>query len=505
MNSNRANLLLTSRAVFAGDIVEVSAWGQQWVQYLGRQPGISQAWVAQVDGKGALHWISNHPIEILYPPFPDDLLQQAIGDGMIHVFHSPQEGCVRGLFPLEFQGRVIGLIGLLGKGIDRFKPDLIESVVTLSDIMARELFRDDRRNRERQAEFSINRLLQSSLDARHIMSPILEILSDALRADSILVLSHNPPDRNFEIFAAHGWKGELPPFLEPGSDGEFFLRKKSVAWIEDMQQPHSDQQPIRRMDDAAGFRGYLALPLIGHNKPSGILEIFWLAPREKHSAELEFLERIAEQIAFAMERSTVWKDIRLKTQSLTLGYDALIEGLSRTLELRDFETEGHTRRVSHMTMRLLKHMHYPSEEWEIIQRGALLHDIGKLGIPDAILLKPGSLSTDERRMMELHVIYGHNILTPIINSRQILDIVLHHHERWDGTGYPYGLKEEHIPLVARLFAVVDVFDALTADRPYRTAWSHAQAIDYITEQAGKQFDPQIVGYFLEIAKDLSGV
>jgi HD-GYP domain-containing protein (c-di-GMP phosphodiesterase class II) len=176
----------------------------------------------------------------------------------------------------------------------------------------------------------------------------------------------------------------------------------------------------------------------------------------------------------------------------------MIEGLSRALELRDIETEGHTRRVSVLMTRFGKHMQIPSNQWDAIKQGALLHDIGKLGIPDAILLKPGSLTQRERQVMQQHAIYGYNILAPIISLRQTLDITLYHHERWDGSGYPYGLAGEQIPLVARLFAVVDVFDALTSDRPYRSAWSHMQTIEYLREQSGHLFDPQVVQLFLEI-------
>jgi HD-GYP domain-containing protein (c-di-GMP phosphodiesterase class II) len=151
-------------------------------------------------------------------------------------------------------------------------------------------------------------------------------------------------------------------------------------------------------------------------------------------------------------------------------------------------------------MRLVEHMQIPPDQWDAIRQGALLHDIGKLGIPDAILLKPGSLTPSERKVMQQHAMYGYNILAPIINLRQTLDIARYHHERWDGKGYPYGLKGEQIPLVARLFAVVDVFDALTSDRPYRPAWTHAKTLAYIREQSGYIFDPQVATYFLEIAE-----
>jgi HD-GYP domain-containing protein (c-di-GMP phosphodiesterase class II) len=209
---------------------------------------------------------------------------------------------------------------------------------------------------------------------------------------------------------------------------------------------------------------------------------------------------MAEHIAFTMERSHIVRDLRHRNKELASTYNAMIEGLSRALELRDLETEGHTRRVSILMMQFVEHMQIPPDQWDAIRQGALLHDIGKLGIPDAILLKPGSLTQQERQVMQQHAVYGYNVLAPIINLRQTLDIALYHHERWDGSGYPYGLKGEQIPLVARLFAVVDVFDALTSDRPYRSAWSHSQAIEYLKDQAGKQFDPRVVELFLEIIK-----
>ncbi|MFN8381552.1 MAG: HD-GYP domain-containing protein [Anaerolineales bacterium] len=479
---------------------EVTVWGEQWTQFFGAKPGIDQAWVAQTDEKGVLHWVSNFPAEILQPPFPNNLLQAALVDGKVRVFqiHSDKAGSI---FPLEYAGKVVCMIGLLGNNAESFILNTIDSINSLSTIIIHGLNQAERKNKELLAEYSINRLLQSSLDARNILPSILEILSDILQADTILVSSYNLSGRNIELLASLGWTESSMLNRELLPAGIEFIKNKSSIYIEDLQDSWSKQQPIHRVDKV-GSRGYLALPLIGHNDPSGILEVAWKKPYKNQAKEFSFLERVAEQIAFVMERSAILQDLRQVSQSMTLGYDSLIEGLSRTLELRDFETEGHTRRVSQLTMRLVEHMKLPAEQWDFIRRGALLHDIGKLGVPDAILLKPGSLTDDERRMMEQHVVYGHTILTPIINSKQILDIVLHHHERWDGAGYPDKLKGTQIPLAARLFAVVDVFDALTSDRPYRTAWSNSHALDFIKKQAGKQFDPLVVGYFLEIAKEL---
>ena len=164
----------------------------------------------------------------------------------------------------------------------------------------------------------------------------------------------------------------------------------------------------------------------------------------------------------------------------------------------DLETEGHTQRVTEMTLILARRFGFTKEELLHIRRGALLHDIGKMGVPDNILLKPEPLAEEEWIIMQKHPQYAYELLQPIDFLRLALDIPYYHHEKWDGTGYPHGLKGEDIPLTARLFAVVDVWDALRSDRPYRPAWSEEEALAYIREQVGKHFDPQVVEAFLKM-------
>ena len=178
-------------------------------------------------------------------------------------------------------------------------------------------------------------------------------------------------------------------------------------------------------------------------------------------------------------------------------YDATIEGWSRALDLRDKETEGHTQRVSDLTITLAKHFGFSDEQMVHLRRGALLHDIGKMGIPNSILTKPGILTEDERKIIENHPQYAYNMLENIDFLQPALEIPHLHHEKWDGTGYPYGLKGKEIPLSARMFAVIDVFDALTSDRPYRSAWSKDKAIEYLKAQSGRHFDPAVVVEFLK--------
>lgn len=192
--------------------------------------------------------------------------------------------------------------------------------------------------------------------------------------------------------------------------------------------------------------------------------------------------------------------LREANMQLLSAYEATIEGWSHALDLRDRETEGHSRRVTQLTVRLAQDLGISDDDIMHIRRGALLHDMGKIGIPDSILHKPAALTDEEWTVMRKHPQLAYDMLYPIEYLRPALEIPLTHHEKWDGTGYPGGLKGEEIPIVARLFAVVDVWDALTSDRPYRPAWSQEEALTYIREQSGKHFDPQVVDLFFKVIK-----
>jgi putative two-component system response regulator len=183
---------------------------------------------------------------------------------------------------------------------------------------------------------------------------------------------------------------------------------------------------------------------------------------------------------------------------LLAAYEATIEGWTHALDLRDKETEGHSRRVAEYTVKLAQAYGMKDEEILHIRRGALLHDMGKIGIPDSILQKPGALTEEEWVAMRRHPQFAYEMLNAVEYLRLALDIPYCHHEKWDGTGYPRNLQGEEIPIAARLFAVVDVWDALTSDRPYRTAWTKEKTLAHIQEQSGRHFDPQIVELFLKM-------
>jgi putative nucleotidyltransferase with HDIG domain len=197
----------------------------------------------------------------------------------------------------------------------------------------------------------------------------------------------------------------------------------------------------------------------------------------------------------------MFTDLQRSNADLVLSYDTTLEGWSRALELRDKETEGHTQRVADLTVRLARAVGVREDELVHIRRGALLHDIGKMGIPDSILRKPDPLSDDEWKIMRRHPDHAYELLAPIAYLRPAIDIPYCHHEKWDGSGYPRGLKGEQIPLAARIFAVADVWDALRSDRPYRRAWSEARAQAHIRKQAGRHFDSHVVEIFLELVSE----
>lgn len=182
-------------------------------------------------------------------------------------------------------------------------------------------------------------------------------------------------------------------------------------------------------------------------------------------------------------------------QSLEQSYDAALQGWARALDLRDHSTEQHTSRVADLAIDLAREMGIGEPDLTYIRRGALLHDIGKMGIPDSILLKPGPLSESEWSIMRQHPRYAYELLEPITHLKPALDIPYCHHERWDGSGYPRGLRRDTIPVTARIFAVADVWDALTSDRPYRPAWGPEQALTFLRDQSGAQFDPDVVVAF----------
>jgi HD-GYP domain-containing protein (c-di-GMP phosphodiesterase class II) len=247
-----------------------------------------------------------------------------------------------------------------------------------------------------------------------------------------------------------------------------------------------------------GFTVYHGIPLIAKGEVKGVLEVFNRSQLVANSEWMDFLESLAGQAALAVDNATLFENLQRTNIELSLAYETTLEGWSAALDLRDKETEGHTQRVTDLTLRLADAMGVSEKERVHIRRGALLHDIGKMGIPDRILLKPDVLTGEEWEIMRQHPVYAYNLLSQIAHLRPALEIPYCHHERWDGSGYPRGLKAEAIPLAARIFAVADVWDALCSDRPYRPAWARNTARDYIKSLSDVHFDRKVVEVFMRV-------
>jgi putative nucleotidyltransferase with HDIG domain len=305
-----------------------------------------------------------------------------------------------------------------------------------------------------------------------------------------------------EYAASHGLPGEILPSLQiPLSHyGHFnvkvFREKRMLFW----NDPHDDRIIMDDvLRDLLQVRSILATPLLVSGKAIGVLTLIdSREPRTFTGNEMEFIMQLGNHAAIVVENIRLFENLRVANKDLVQAYDTTLAGWAKALELRDRETEGHTQRVAKLTLELARKLGMSEEELTHVYRGAILHDIGKMGVPDSILSKPGSLNDTEWEIMRRHPTYAYEMLKPIEYLRPALDIPYCHHEKWDGSGYPRGLKGEEIPPTARIFAVVDVWDALTSTRPYREAWGDERTLNYIRAEKGSHFDPQVVENFIEI-------
>jgi putative nucleotidyltransferase with HDIG domain len=359
---------------------------------------------------------------------------------------------------------------------------------------------DDARRRLQwlQAMRAIDVAITRPFDLRATLNVVISKVITELRVHAADILLLDPKTGMLECVAGRGFRS---PILQrprvPMGEGHpgRAAAEATRAWIPDISKDPKAATELA-IEPEEGFVTYCAVPLVSRDRVEGVLEVFHRTPVDPDAEWIGFLDALAGQAAIAIESALLVGQLQRAHADLARAYDATLEGWSRALDLRDQETEGHTQRVAEMTLRLAEVMGVPSEARAHIRRGALLHDIGKMGIPDRILLKPAPLSGDEWEIMRKHPTYAFDLLSPIEFLRPALDIPYAHHERWDGSGYPRGLKGEEIPLAARIFAVVDTWDALRSERPYRPAWSPERVKAYLRERAGRDFDPRVVEAFL---------
>jgi PAS domain S-box-containing protein len=370
--------------------------------------------------------------------------------------------------------------------------------------------RDATRHKEAEEKFkaqlkrmaslrAIDLAISSSLDLRLALSVILSQVTAELSVDAADILLLNTQNV-LEYATGVGFRTEAMQNtslrLGQGYAGVVAARQQMLH-VADLRRGKTGFLRSPEFLNE-GFRCYYGVPLVAKGRVCGVLEIFHRRPLTPDAGWLDFLEALAGQAAIAVENGMLVKELQKTNFELRLAYDTTIEGWSRALDLRDRDTEGHTQRVTHASVKLGRRLGMTEAELVHVRRGAMLHDIGKMAIPDSILMKEGQLTPDEWQEVLRHPRYAYELLKPIDYLGPALDIPHYHHERWDGTGYPDGLKGTEIPVSARLFAIIDVFDALSSPRPYRPGWDKALARAYIQDQAGKHFDPDITEEFMRM-------
>ena len=402
---------------------------------------------------------------------------------------------------------LIGSLSLLTLGQPRdFSADELALLKGLTNQAAQaftnaRLFEETKRRlRNIHSLYAIDQAITSSLDLHLTLNVALEQLVSHQKVDAASILLLNPYTQTLEYSAGRGFRTKgierSHLLLGEGLAGRAALERRTLS-VPDL---HIKIKDFVRTDMLAGedFESYCATPIIAKGQVKGVLEVYFRSQPTLDAEWLEFLETVAGQIAIAVDDAALFESLQRSNTDLIIAYDATIEGWSRGMDLRDKETEGHTERVTEMAVKMAREAGMSDADLIHVRRGALLHDMGKLGIPDNILLKPGKLTDEEWVLMRKHPQFAYDMLSPIAYLRPALDIPYCHHEKWDGSGYPRGLKEEQIPLAARLFAIVDVWDALRSDRPYRAAWPDEEVIGHIKSGSGNHFDPKVVEIFLKV-------
>ncbi|MBL8102914.1 MAG: GAF domain-containing protein [Anaerolineales bacterium] len=388
---------------------------------------------------------------------------------------------------------------------DQSLRDLTQAVSSLNKVKSTVSKQIQTRDSQFEALVQIGSAINSSVGLNRVLSEVMDRLVRLMRAErGFLMLRES--DGNLKVHVARGLD-----HVDLDED-QFAVSKTVINRVVETGKLvlTTNAQEDPRFEAQFSVAAYhllsiLCVPLNIKDKLIGVIYVDNRAHSGVFQQEnFDLISAFANQAAIAIYNARLFDELQASKDELEIAYQATLEGWVRALDLRDKETEGHTKRVTALTQTLARGMGVKEADIVHITRGALLHDIGKMAIPDGILLKPGKLSDEERTLIQKHPLYAYEMLNPIKFLHPALDIPYCHHEKWDGTGYPRGLKGEDIPFAARIFSVVDVWDALVSDRPYRKGIEPAEVKKNIRELSGSHFDPRVVEAFLSL-DDLSSI
>jgi len=349
---------------------------------------------------------------------------------------------------------------------------------------------------ELQDIFKVNRILSSSVDLEKIFSLITRLTCELMLTDACILRLLDEQKKTLVVHSSYCIsKAYLEKIhilnLGESISGRVANTRKPIA-VYDIDK--DSRIPHHELLKKEGLKSLLSIPILFHDRLLGVISTFSKKARHFSKEEIEVLSIFASQVAMALQESRLYEDIHMN-------YFNTVHALVLAIEARDPYTRGHTERVTKYALVAAKRLHMSGEQLEILRYGGEVHDIGKISIPDFILGKPGKLTPAERAVIELHPVKGAEMLEPLEFLRPALPVVKHHHERYDGTGYPDGLEKEKIPIMARILACADAFDAMTSERPYRRRrLTNDEAIAEIRNNVGSQFDPDIARLFIKSIK-----
>ncbi|HEX9014088.1 MAG TPA: HD domain-containing phosphohydrolase, partial [Anaerolineaceae bacterium] len=405
--------------------------------------------------------------------------------------------------PLLTQGQLVGLLWVGRKA--EFSQNEVRLMSATADIAANAIYRSslfeetEQRLQRLSALHEVDKALTTNLETKVTLGILIEQVVSQLAVHAADVLLWNSQSQTFEFLTGSGFRNILAPALRATGQGlsQRVVEERRVISIPDINAVPAETAARLRMRGEE-FAAYFGAPLIIKGEVKGVLEVFNRSPFSPNADWHKFFDQLSAQAAIAIDTAQLVDSLQRSNDNLKTAYEDTIEGWARVLDQKDQVTEGHSRRVTEQTIDLARAAGIAENEIVHIRRGALLHDIGKLLIPDEILKKTGPLTEEQWKIMRLHPQYAYDWLWPIEYLRPAIDIPYCHHEHWDGSGYPRGLAGEDIPLAARVFSIIDVFDALSHPRPYRGGWERERILTYIQEQSGKQFDPALVELFLRL-------